>query len=120
MRPKPLRDSSRAFYYRVLLVLCVSLVPGAALAWLLDHPRQNPSLVVPTQHFIIVSIVSVLALSIATVVTVAALHIQQYRVLFLALGFMSMGGLFAVHAAATPGFILDADAPAANSPATGG
>src|SRR4051794_27016810 len=92
----------RSFRRRSALVFVLSLLPGALMLWLLQHPGQNSSVVVPTQHFLIVSTVSLIALGVAALVTVAALQIQQYRVLFLGLGFMSMAGLFAVHALSTP------------------
>ncbi|MHB8576811.1 MAG: HD domain-containing phosphohydrolase [Dehalococcoidia bacterium] len=86
--------------------LLLTLSPIALLAWLRAHPAQNLRVTAPAQHFFIVTAVSLLALGVAGLVAVAALQIQQYRVLFLALGFMSMGGLFAVHAFATPGMVM--------------
>ncbi|HZU75430.1 MAG TPA: HD-GYP domain-containing protein [Dehalococcoidia bacterium] len=107
MSPMP----ARGFHRRTALALLVALVPGAVLLWLLQHPGQNPAVVVPTQHFLIVSTVSLVALGVAALVTIAALQIEQYRVLLLGLGFMSMAGLFAVHALSTPGIFGNA-APA--------
>ena len=48
-------------------------------------------------------IVTIVALLAAGVAVLVALQIEQYSVALIALGFMSMAGLFAVHALATPG-----------------
>lgn len=81
------------------------LAAGAISTWLLTHPATDPRVVVPFQHFAIVSIVSVLALGLAVLLARAALQIAQYRALFLALGFMAMAGIFAVHGISTPGIL---------------
>jgi HD-GYP domain-containing protein (c-di-GMP phosphodiesterase class II) len=81
------------------------LFPAGIFAWLLAHPAADPSIVVPRQHFLIVTVVSLLALGLAALLAVAAVQIAQYRVLFLCLGFMAMGGIFAVHGIDTPGIL---------------
>jgi putative nucleotidyltransferase with HDIG domain len=86
------------------------LLAGAVFAWLLGHPSSDPSLVVPYQHFAIVTVVSLFAFGLAAFLAVAAVQIAQYRVLFLALGFMTMGGLFAVHGIMTPGILTQGEA----------
>src|SRR4029077_10221489 len=60
---------------------------------------------VPLQHFEIVTAVSLLAFGLAILLAVAAVQIAQYRILFLCLGFMALGGIFAVHAIDTPGIL---------------
>jgi class 3 adenylate cyclase len=74
-----------------------------ASAWLLADARHNQVLALPIEHFLIVTVVSLLALGVALLV---ALQMEQYSVALIALGFMSMGGLFSVHALATPGVPL--------------
>jgi HD-GYP domain-containing protein (c-di-GMP phosphodiesterase class II) len=69
----------------------------------------DPSVVVPLQHFYIVTAVSLLAFAVAVLLAIAAMQIAQYRALFLCLGFMAMGGIFAVHGLETPGILGDAD-----------
>jgi len=86
------------------------VLAAAVFTWLLFHPSQDLSVVVPQQHFAIVTAVSLLAFGLAFYLAVAALQIAQYRVLFLALGFMAMGGLFAVHGIMTPGILLKGEA----------
>jgi hypothetical protein len=63
-------------------------------------------LVVPYQHFYIVSAVSIVAALIAATLALATVQIGLYRVLFLCLGFMSLGAIFAVHGLTTPGILV--------------
>ena len=95
-------------WWRPVLAVGAALVPAAVFWWLLADPRRNLELLVPGEHFVIVTLGSVLALVVALLVARAAAQIEQYRVLFLALGFMSMAGLSAVHALATPGVLFPA------------
>lgn len=81
------------------------LFPLGIFAWLRAHPAADPSLVVPLQHFEIVTAVSLLAFGLAILLAIAAVQIAQYRILFLCLGFMAMGGIFAVHGIDTPGIL---------------
>jgi HD-GYP domain-containing protein (c-di-GMP phosphodiesterase class II) len=81
------------------------LFPAGIFAYLVSHPAADPSLVVPHQHFFIVTVVSLLAFALAVLLAIAAVQIAQYRVLFLCLGFMAMGGIFAVHGIDTPGIL---------------
>jgi putative nucleotidyltransferase with HDIG domain len=85
--------------------LAFLLLAGALFSWLFSHPSSDPKVVVPYQHFAIVTVVSLLAFVLALMLAVAALQIAQYRVLFLSLGFMAMGGVFAVHGITTPGIL---------------
>jgi hypothetical protein len=80
-------------------------LPPGIFAWLVTHPAVDPSIVVPRQHFLIVTAVSLLAFGLAVLLAIAAVQIAQYRVLFLCLGFMAMGGIFAVHGIDTPGIL---------------
>lgn len=61
---------------------------------------------VPYQHFYIVSAVSIVASLVACALAIATVQIGLYRVLFLCLGFMSMGAIFAVHGLTTPGILV--------------
>jgi HD domain-containing protein len=93
----------------VVLAGLLLLLPMAAFFWLYSHPESDPLFRIPLQHFQIVTTVSLLAFGLAVLLAIPALQIGQYRVLFLCLGFMAMGGIFAVHGIRTPGFIGDAD-----------
>ena len=72
----------------------------------LAFARGGDLIVVPYQHFYIVSTVSLLAALVAGVFAVTTVQIGLYRVLFLSLGFMSMGAIFAVHGLTTPGILV--------------
>lgn len=89
-------------------VAAVALVvlPLALLFWLLRFPGQAPSREIAFEHLVVVANVALLALLVAVFVAGAAVQQRAYRVLLLALGFLSMAGFFAVHALATPGVIL--------------
>jgi HD domain-containing protein len=63
-------------------------------------------LVVPYQHFYIVSAVSIAAAAVAAALALATVQIGLYRVLFLCLGFMSLCAIFAVHGLTTPGILV--------------
>lgn len=81
----------------------VVLLPAVPVAWVLADAQRNRDVILPTEHFMIVTVVALLAAGVAVLV---ALQIEQYSVALIALGFMSMAGLFAVHALATPGVPL--------------
>ena len=66
----------------------------------------GPLIVVPYQHFYLVSTVSLLAALVAGALAVTTIQTGLYRVLFLCLGFMSMGAIFAVHGLTTPGILV--------------
>jgi hypothetical protein len=82
------------------------LVPIGIYAWLIAHPAADLKVDVPREHFVIVTVVSLMAFALAALLAVAAVQIAQYRVLFLCLGFMAMGGIFAVHGIETPGALM--------------
>src|SRR4051812_39709806 len=87
-----------------LMLLAFAAVPASFVPlWL---ARGGELIVVPYQHFYIVSIVSLLAALVAGVLAVTTIQIGLYRVLFLCLGFMSMGAIFAVHGLTTPGILV--------------
>jgi HD-GYP domain-containing protein (c-di-GMP phosphodiesterase class II) len=81
------------------ILVTASFVPLAAAA-------GGPLINVPYQHFYIVSAVSLLAALVAAALALTTVQIGLYRVLFLCLGFMSMGTIFAVHGLTTPGILV--------------
>jgi hypothetical protein len=83
----------------VALLVPASFVPLAAA-------NGGGLLKVPYQHFYIVSTISLLAAVIAAALALATVQIGLYRVLFMCLGFMSMGAIFAVHGLTTPGILV--------------
>jgi class 3 adenylate cyclase len=100
---------------RAWLVLSLSVAPAAIWIWLLARPDLNNTLILPSEHFLVVTLVSVLAVGVAFLVVRTALVMEQYQVLLIALGFMSMAGFFAVHAIATPGAHTSAMATGASA-----
>ena len=93
--------------------LGATFVPFAVFAWLVAHPANDPAIILPREHFVIVTVVSLLAFTLAALLAVASVQIAQYRVLFLCLGFMAMGGIFAVHGIETPGVLTRGEYAAA-------
>ncbi|MCA1643997.1 MAG: adenylate/guanylate cyclase domain-containing protein [Chloroflexi bacterium] len=85
---------------------------------LLVDPAVNTQVVLPVEHFLIVTLVSFLAIGVAFLVVRTAQLMEQYQVLLIGLGFLSMAGFFAVHALATPGVHTSAtSSPSAAVPA---
>ncbi|MFN2521295.1 MAG: adenylate/guanylate cyclase domain-containing protein [Candidatus Limnocylindria bacterium] len=85
------------------------LGPAAIFVYLLANPSANVRLDDSVQHLVITTNVAVLAFAAGLLVARAALELRQYRALLVALGFGSIGGIFAVHGLATPGVILRGD-----------
>lgn len=81
-------------------------VPLLVLAWLLLNPELNLTLVIPLQHFYIVTVVQVASLVVALVVSRVAIEMLEFRVLLLGMGFMALAGIFAIHGLATPGILM--------------
>jgi hypothetical protein len=81
------------------LLIPATFVPLAAVG-------GGALLVVPYQHFYIVSAVSIAAAIISGALALATVQIGLYRVLFLCLGFMSLCAIFAVHGLTTPGILV--------------
>ena len=88
------------------VALVAILAPIVIFAWLVADPAANRDLTSPVEHFVITSNVAVLAFFASVLVARAALQLRQYRTLLIALGFGSIGGIFAVHGLATPGVLM--------------
>jgi hypothetical protein len=82
------------------------IVPAFVMVFVLTHPDEDSVTAIAVRHFLIVGAVSALALAVALLLAVASVRSGEYRAELTALGFVVMGGLFAVHALATPGVIL--------------
>ena len=81
--------------------------PLVMLAVLRTHPGDDPTLQAPTFHFWVVSMTSVAAAVAGGLIIASARTLRETRLLFLALAFVSIAGVFAVHGLMTPGFIAD-------------
>jgi putative nucleotidyltransferase with HDIG domain len=80
------------------------------LIFLLIGPPRSLEWEVAVQHFYVVTAVAAVAGAVAAVLAVNAVRIQHYKLLLLSIGFMTMGGFFAIHGLATPGVIVSSDA----------
>jgi class 3 adenylate cyclase len=104
----------RPFPWRPFVYLLLTFLPTLVLAWLLASPEANPLITVPVEHLIITTNVSLIALLIAALTARAALQVRSYTTLLIAIGFMCLAGVFAVHGLSTPG-VLQRDAKAADA-----
>lgn len=69
----------------------------------------------PSGHFWIVSAAALLCAVLAVAAGIASIRASNWRVTTIALAFISMAGIFAVHGLATPGFIVSDPSPAARA-----
>lgn len=89
-----------------LLVAASIAVPLGSLAYLLTPPASDVRLDDVVQHFTITTNVALVAAAVALVVARAALDMRQWPSVLIALGFMSLAGIFVVHGLATPGVLM--------------
>ncbi len=87
----------------VLLAAFVLLGPGITFGWLAANPERDRLFIMASEHFMVVTVVALLAVGVALLVIRVALRMEQYQVLLVALGYTCLAGFFAVHAVATPG-----------------
>ncbi len=92
--------------WRALAAMLLAVSPTVLLTWLLANPDANIRLDDAAQHFVITSNVSVVALIVGILVARGAVQVKSFPTLLLALGFICMAGIFAVHGLATPGILL--------------
>jgi putative nucleotidyltransferase with HDIG domain len=94
---------------RVLVSSSVALVlaaPLAAFFVMTNFPGMDPAVMAPTQHFWIVSLTSFLAGVIGAGFMISVGSLRSTRSVFLALGFVAVAVIFAMHGLGTPGFIV--------------
>jgi len=94
---------------RALTIVAVA-APLLVFAYLVYTPAANIDLTSPVEHLVITTNVAILAFCAGILVARAAVQLKQYRALLVALGFGSIGGIFAVHGLATPGLLLRGNA----------
>ena len=97
------RAASRPIPWPILLAGLALALPLAACLWLVATPQANREVVLPREHLLVVTLVSLLAAIVAVLVARAALRLEQFQVLLITLGFVGVAGFFMVHALATPG-----------------
>lgn len=104
------RTASRASLGPFALLVALSIaVPLGVLAYVLVPPASEIRLDDRVQHFAITTNVSLIAASVAVAVMRAALDARHWPSVLVALGFLSLAGIFAVHGLATPGVLLRGD-----------
>ena len=101
----PRLSGVRSVPWRLILALAAAASPTVILAWLLASPGANAPWIIPVEHLIVTANVSIIALFVAVLTARAALHVRHYPTLLIAIGFMTMAGIFAVHGLSTPGVI---------------
>ena len=99
----------RSVSWRPLVLLLSVLSPTVVLYALLADPQRNSPLFIPVEHFVITTNVSIVALLVAIFVARAALGSGHYRSLLIAIGFLCMAGVFAVHGLSTPDVLQRGD-----------
>ncbi len=91
--------------WRPLAALLAVLAPLAVLDWLLGDPIANRPWTIPIEHLVVTTNVALIAMLVAVLVARSALQVRHYPTLLIALGFLSMAGIFTVHGLSTPGVI---------------
>jgi HD-GYP domain-containing protein (c-di-GMP phosphodiesterase class II) len=89
----------------------VVALPLATLVVLLGGLAPDPNWSGPRFHFIVVSFTALLALGMASLMARAATQLRDVRVLFLSLAYLSIAGIFLVHALTTPGALVAGNNP---------
>ncbi|HEX5504824.1 MAG TPA: HD domain-containing phosphohydrolase [Thermomicrobiales bacterium] len=84
----------------------VAGLPVALLVILLARLLPDNQWVAPVFHFYVVSFTALLTAVLAGLVAYAAHQVKDIRVLFLALAFLGIAGLFLAHALTTPGVLV--------------
>lgn len=82
------------------------LAAVAAFVGFLVLPGLNPANPLPVTHFYVVTSVAALAMVISLLLAATAVTAQHYKLLLLALGFLTMAGMFSLHGLSTPGVLL--------------
>lgn len=100
---------------RALLAAVVLLGPVSTFGWLAANPERDRLFIMPSEHLVVVTIVSFLAVGVALLVIRVALRMEQFQVLLVALGYTCLAGFFAVHAIATPGIFAPIPASTAST-----
>ncbi|MVP02067.1 HD-GYP domain-containing protein [Paenibacillus lutrae] len=86
----------------------IILLPYLLFIFLKSQPGLDAVFVMPRGHFYIVSSVALLAFVIALAVGAAGRRMRNTKVIFLALSFISLAGIFMVHGLSTPDLLLHA------------
>src|SRR4051812_33675801 len=86
-------------------------LPVVTLIVLLGGFAPDPVWAGPRFHFVVVSLTAFLSLGMALLMVRAATQLRDVRVLFLSLAYLSIAGIFLVHALTTPGALVAGNNP---------
>jgi len=81
-------------------------VPLGILAYVLTPPASDIRLDDAVQHFAVTTNVSLISAAVSIAVMRSALDARHWPSVLVALGFMSLAGIFAVHGLSTPGVLI--------------
>lgn len=95
------------FQYSVVGPLLGILIPFSAYLFLRLQPALDPLIVGPVHHFSIVTVVAIAAAGAAITIGIIGSRLRNIQVIFLAMAFISLSLVFALHGLSTPGFIHD-------------
>ena len=94
-----------AFSAQALSVAVLAVVPLCLFFFLVFNPEYDLAITIPTEHFIIVSVTSGMALILGLMTSLAAYRLNAPSVLLLSLSFLGIAGIFSVHGLTTSGVI---------------
>ena len=87
------------------LRVCLTLLALPSIAFILLRwvmPARDITIVVPTEHFLVVSAACLIALVLAVVLSYAAVRTREPRTFFLAVTYLMIAAPFSVHGLMTP------------------
>ena len=89
---------------QLLLAATLLLMPMAAFSGLISaFSAWDRVVMVPTEHFYIVSAAALTSFAMAVAVGIASVRTREPRTFFLASAFLAIAGIFSVHGLLTPG-----------------
>ena len=91
---------------RILLWVFLVAIPITLFVAFMASTSLDARLVSRPGHFYVVSATALICAALGFAASVATLQIGSVRTLLVALSFLSMAGVFAVHGLATPGFLV--------------
>ena len=86
-----------------LIATALLLAPLGYFFLLRQRPNLDQVYEIPVQHFYLVSLTSLTALTLAIIVGIAAIRSRAPRTFFVTLGFLAFAGIFSVHGLMSPG-----------------
>jgi HD-GYP domain-containing protein (c-di-GMP phosphodiesterase class II) len=86
-----------------LVATALLLAPLGSFFLLRQRPDLDRVYEIPVEHFYMVSLTSLTALTLAIIVGIAAVRSRAPRTFFVTIGFLAVAGIFSVHGLMTPG-----------------